>query len=671
MLKELLQKFLPVGPSAKSATMGDALISVFGDQVPNFNVESAIAAYTGNVWVGAAVITRANVFGTVNFYLETKDGKRIDNHPALSLLRNPHPNITTFDLMRRVSMDEDLTGNAYWKYDLDGRGIPTRIQPLMPQHVSIIPSPDTFIKEYQYMLNGQRMTFEKDEVTHFSIISPLSLLKGQSPIFSAASAINTETESNNWNQNFFKNDARTGTILETDQDLADETKEKLKRKFDAIHKGSRKAFKTIILTGGLKIRDEGGAIQKDMEFTKLQEMNRDKVLAAFQVPKILIAQFEGGSLAEAKAAENIFAKHIITPKLTSFVQMLTLDFLPMFGADKGLKLKFDPIVESDKEYELKKNDAGLNLWMTVNERRALEGYDKITGGDELYVGISQVPVDQPELPEEDTTQEEAKSVKETMRARLEKQMTPEFKATYSEKFILRHEKLEKRFINKLQKSFADQKKEVLAALRANKAYRTTKSLADDIFNEKEEVAKFVAAFTPLVREMVKQGGEETNAIFGLGVDNLTELASFTRAVNATTLKFAREVNETTKRQIRAELAEGLAEGEGVDDLSARMSGIFKQASTSRTQTIARTETTKASNVGALITYDESGVVEEKEWLTTLDGREREDHGEANGQRQKISEPFVVGGEELRYPGDSAASAAQVCNCRCTVLPVIS
>lgn len=57
---------------------------------------------------------------------------------------------------------------------------------------------------------------------------------------------------------------------------------------------------------------------------------------------------------------------------------------------------------------------------------------------------------------------------------------------------------------------------------------------------------------------------------------------------------------------------------------------------------------------------------EREWSDTGDGREREDHGAADGQRVQGNEPFVVGGELMMYPGDTSfgASGAQTIGCRC-------
>lgn len=56
----------------------------------------------------------------------------------------------------------------------------------------------------------------------------------------------------------------------------------------------------------------------------------------------------------------------------------------------------------------------------------------------------------------------------------------------------------------------------------------------------------------------------------------------------------------------------------------------------------------------------------KVWQTIGDDKSRPGHSAANGQRQLIDSPFVVGGERLFLPSDPGASLHQTANCRCLV-----
>ena len=57
----------------------------------------------------------------------------------------------------------------------------------------------------------------------------------------------------------------------------------------------------------------------------------------------------------------------------------------------------------------------------------------------------------------------------------------------------------------------------------------------------------------------------------------------------------------------------------------------------------------------------------KEWVTVGDEFVRDSHVLADSQTRDMSKPYEVGGEMLRYPGDTSlgASAGNVINCRCS------
>lgn len=57
----------------------------------------------------------------------------------------------------------------------------------------------------------------------------------------------------------------------------------------------------------------------------------------------------------------------------------------------------------------------------------------------------------------------------------------------------------------------------------------------------------------------------------------------------------------------------------------------------------------------------------KEWTAVLDGRTRPDHARADGQRQQVDKPFIVGGYQLQFPHDPKAPASETVNCRCILV----
>jgi hypothetical protein len=140
---------------------------------------------------------------------------------------------------------------------------------------------------------------------------------------------------------------------------------------------------------------------------------------------------------------------------------------------------------------------------------------------------------------------------------------------------------------------------------------------------------------------------------------------------------AQNITDTTKSQIdyyiQKSLAEGLTLNETIANLKA--AGITDY----RAELIARTETARAANLGSQIGAISTGLVTIKEWISAQDSRTRReprdhtDHLVMDGVKIPMEKQFKVpndrtglGYELMDHPADSKASAANVCNCRCTM-----
>lgn len=89
----------------------------------------------------------------------------------------------------------------------------------------------------------------------------------------------------------------------------------------------------------------------------------------------------------------------------------------------------------------------------------------------------------------------------------------------------------------------------------------------------------------------------------------------------------------------------------------------------RAEVIMRTETGRIHSVaGEIALQDAAKDVPDLggEWLWS--GKSRPAHAAANGQKRKLGEPFLVGGEHLLYPRQSGGSAANTICCGCEKIP---
>ncbi|MBY4210805.1 minor capsid protein [Rhodococcus fascians] len=144
-------------------------------------------------------------------------------------------------------------------------------------------------------------------------------------------------------------------------------------------------------------------------------------------------------------------------------------------------------------------------------------------------------------------------------------------------------------------------------------------------------------------------------------------------------KVAKDTNDETEKQLRAELSQGIQAGETSFELRARIEKVFGSALTYRADRIARTEVTTAQSFADIEAWTQSGVVESKEWYTALDERVckfcRLMHGKVIGLKANFfSKGDVFEGDDgktisLDYTDINGPSLHA--NCRCTLLPIVT
>jgi hypothetical protein len=140
-------------------------------------------------------------------------------------------------------------------------------------------------------------------------------------------------------------------------------------------------------------------------------------------------------------------------------------------------------------------------------------------------------------------------------------------------------------------------------------------------------------------------------------------------------QLAADITETTKNQIRNYLIQSAEQNLTLNEtiVLLRGAGITNY----RAELIARTETGRAANIGSMVGATSTGLVTYKEWIASKDNRTRRiprdqfDHLNMDGVKIPMDDRFTLqnkkGGFDLMlHPCDSTGSAADVCNCRCTL-----
>ena len=145
------------------------------------------------------------------------------------------------------------------------------------------------------------------------------------------------------------------------------------------------------------------------------------------------------------------------------------------------------------------------------------------------------------------------------------------------------------------------------------------------------------------------------------VDN--EVASRVISVTQTSQDVARKaINEA--------VTTGVNEGQSIPQIKAAINASVNQEwrimTAFRPELIARTESLTMANYASFIGAESLGEDLDKVWLAFIDGRTRQAHITADRQVAPMQGAFIVGGEQMRFAGDTWGSAKNTCNCRCSI-----
>lgn len=196
-----------------------------------------------------------------------------------------------------------------------------------------------------------------------------------------------------------------------------------------------------------------------------------------------------------------------------------------------------------------------------------------------------------------------------------------------------------------------------------------KQMADEI----EELyvdtgAPFVAAtYNGILKRVRKKAKKNDFEPIKINEEFRQEMSDYAKIWAADLIK---NINRTNEKIVRRTLDKAAKSGYNANKTADLLRKEWGELSRARARTIARTETVRASNVASIIGAEkiqrDTGLVLQKEWITTIDGNEREAHKQANGNKVPLNSRFNVDGELLEHPGDPDAKPENTINCRCAL-----
>lgn len=636
-----------------------------------------------SAWVYRAVMVIAKNAASVGLQVLV-NGEPVENHPLAELLSRVNTGWTLNMLIEATVISDRLAGETFWY--LEGGGKPQAIWWLRPDLMKVVP--DRSKAAWYGAVSGyvyddgvhEPIPFDPDEILHFKYFHPTDPYHGLAPITAARQSIIVDFYAQSYNKAFFRNSGRVDAVLESEEPLSDQTFERLRAQWEEKYRGAGKAHKVAILEG--VTYKPISLPPKDAEWLEQRKLSREEICAVFGVPPVLVGAWEAANYATAMEAKRSFWEETVIPELEFIAGVIDEFLAPRYG--QGVEVRFDYSKVPALREQIHRNvetawrlfSMGVPL-SRIDETLGL-GLGEIRGADTGYLPVNLMPVTS--VSEKPPAEPEKEVVAPVVIRRAPFGFGSAKHEALWRSFLSVVDPNEKALIRFLKKDFQRQQ------LAVNDCLRDGVRKPEELFPLEEEVNRFREEYEGFFRSVVdaaarralldlglilpepeKAAGPEIEGVWDL---DSPEVQAFIREK---VFRFARKVNETTLEQLRAELLEGEAAGEGIPQLMDRVAKIFGYAKDFRSERIARTEVVGASNGGAFRAYQQNGV-KKKAWLAAIDERTRATHLEAHGRYAEnpipMDEPFEVGGAKLMYPGDPAGPPEEIINCRCTILPIV-
>ena len=343
-------------------------------------------------WVYAAVQAIAfQVAGTrLALYARTRNGvEELTEHPFLDLMDHVNPFHTRFWLWAETMTFLELTGNAYWYVPGNRLGAPAEAWVVHSQYMRVVPDRRDFIRGYVYRRSGEELTFKRGEIVHLKYPNPQSSYYGRGPLQAAADAVDAYEFMKRAEWNGFRNGIFPSLALESDQELSEETIERLRTLFERKYASPERAGRPLILERGLRAKPISLS-PREMDFLRSERMTRDEILGIFRVPAAVVGLSEDVNRSVAEAMDVIFAKYCIAPKLRLIEDQLNQDLLPRF--DARLFCRFEGVIPEDREQRRADMETHLRYGVTtVNEERHRLGREPVAWGDKPFRPVTPKP----------------------------------------------------------------------------------------------------------------------------------------------------------------------------------------------------------------------------------------------------------------------------------------
>lgn len=538
---------------------------------------------------------------------------------------------------------------------------------------------------------GRQIHLPLDRVVHIKRFNPYDPWRGLGNLEAAMIAAGGDYAAGLFAKNTAEANGDQGVYIVAKGGLpGDEQREQiiaqLREKRSAQQRG---IFRPAFLTGDISIEDPK-IRSVDVAFVTQRQEARKEIAAAFGVPPSFFDPQASYSIGSA-SDRYILIEETCKPLGTKLCGGWAFIGSRLLGRRIEAELDWDDhsVMQQVRRERL---DGAIKLWNVGMPMREVSDYlgldlPEYAGWDVGYLPFSVAPVGatgetmaepttDPTLSEGDAASTDP--VQEMLRAlRSSGRSAAEAKASNAQLWrshMQRRRSTVKAFESKVTKALLAARTEILRKLESSglaKSQTRNSSVIEILFDFKAWDKGLTAVLGNLSKATLEKAGTELFQEIGKDDPWKMPMPEAIQFLNERENVIS-QANAGMWQKVKDSLVEGLNEGDTLKELSARVRAEFNHLSDYEAKRIALTETGAAYGAGRQQAMEDAGV-QFKSWLSSHGPNVRAAHRAAEiqyaAQPIPVDEPFIVGGEQLMYPGDPSGSPGNVINCQCIQIAV--
>jgi HK97 family phage portal protein len=320
LLSALWNKLLPPTERKSGSAWARAWLAGREDTLPAACLMKD--AFTQSTWIYSCITALAENVSAIPFRILTgpEDNEKVlQNHPALDLFNHPHPHLDRFQFWELVVTWLCLRGEAFILPSLSSFSsvrTPSTLLVLNPDHVQEVVA-NHQLAGWRY--NAPRYNaplaaavFLPEELIHIKLPNPFNFWRGMSPLTVAWLAAQTDYASSQFMKGTMINNADTGLIVTSDEQLTPEQREHFLALLRERKRAAGVADRTVFLPGGVKV-EKPTISAVDLQFLENRKFNRQEICAIYKVPQELLGFTEDANRSVSDAARLNFMENRIAP----------------------------------------------------------------------------------------------------------------------------------------------------------------------------------------------------------------------------------------------------------------------------------------------------------------------------------------------------------------------